>query len=85
MDHLVARLAAIGHPRRRAVAGAAGAAPAAPAPDPAPPADAAIAVLVREGEVWSVGWGGQETRLKHSRGLEILAQLVSNPGRPFHV
>ncbi len=41
--------------------------------------------LSREGEVWKVGWAGQETRLKHSRGLEILAQLVSNPGRAFHV
>jgi hypothetical protein len=48
-------------------------------------ADPGTVVLAREGEVWRVAWGGQETRLKHARGLEILAQLVENPDRPFHV
>jgi hypothetical protein len=41
--------------------------------------------LVRDGEIWSVGWDGQEIRLKHSRALEILAGLVEHPGREFHV
>jgi hypothetical protein len=49
--------------------------------------DAVVAapVMRREGEIWSVAWEGQQTRLKHSRAIELLAELVANPGREFHV
>ena len=83
MDHLLARIEA-GHPTRRppSTGSPAPPPPAAPAPPAAPPA---AITLVREGDIWSIAWGGEETRLKHARGLEILAQLVNNPGRSFHV
>jgi hypothetical protein len=42
-------------------------------------------VLSREGEVWAISWGGRQGRLKHSRGLEILEQLLRKPGQEFHV
>jgi hypothetical protein len=74
MDHLLARISEVPI--------------AAPAPisSPAPAASAPeLVTLVRDGEVWTVAWAGQQARLKHARGLEILALLVSNPGRPFHV
>jgi len=41
--------------------------------------------LVREGELWTVSHGGRHTRLKDSRGLQLLAQLVAAPGREVHV
>ncbi len=99
MEHLVARLtreADAAGPAPRSLPGppAAGAAADAiggsdpatrPTKAPAPPAAPGPVTLVRQGEVWSITWAGQETRLKHSRGLEILDQLVRHPGRAFHV
>ena len=41
--------------------------------------------LAREGEIWRLTWAGRDTRLKHARGLEILEQLLREPGREFHV
>ena len=41
--------------------------------------------LAREGEVWAVSWGGSVFRLQDSRGMQILAHLVSHPGQEFHV
>ncbi len=41
--------------------------------------------LVREGEYWSIACEGTVFRLRDSRGLQILARLVSAPDRPFHV
>ncbi|MFZ5892358.1 MAG: ATP-binding protein [Myxococcota bacterium] len=41
--------------------------------------------LIREGEVWTLTSAGRSLRLKHSRALEILKQLLDNPGREFHV
>jgi hypothetical protein len=79
MDHLLARLQPLPLTRRSPPTGS----PASPSiPAPPPPG---VVTLVREGDIWSVAWGGEETRLKHARGLEILAQLVNNPGRSFHV
>jgi hypothetical protein len=49
------------------------------------PAPAPALSLEREGELWRVAWGGKEARLKHSRSLELLQQLVESPGREFHV
>jgi hypothetical protein len=52
---------------------------AAPAPAPAP--DFA---LEREGELWAVRHGETTFRLRHSRGLEMLAALLAEPGRELH-
>jgi tetratricopeptide (TPR) repeat protein len=41
--------------------------------------------LQREGEYWSIACEGRVFRLRDSRGLQILARLVSAPDRPFHV
>lgn len=48
-----------------------------------PPATAPTAVLalVREGEYWTLTGLGGTVRLKHSRGLEMLARLLLEPGR----
>ena len=55
---------------------------------PPPPAAGAHAPLAfglqREGDVWKVQHGALEFRLKHSRGLAMLAQLVEQPGRELH-
>jgi tetratricopeptide (TPR) repeat protein len=53
---------------------------------PPPPAPTGVAFsLAREGEYWTVSAQGATCRLKGSRGLEMLAELVANPGREFHV
>jgi len=41
--------------------------------------------LSRDGDVWTVSSGGRVAHLKHARGLEILAELVAQPGREIHV
>jgi non-specific serine/threonine protein kinase len=40
--------------------------------------------LVKDGEVWTIR-ADTTFRLRDSRGLSILATLVHNPGRSFHV
>jgi hypothetical protein len=62
----------------------------APRTKPAPPPDASFAVarsqaptLVREGDVWSVRHGAATFRVRHVRGLEMLAILLARPERPF--
>jgi hypothetical protein len=74
MPHLMSRVA-----ESRAFAAPA---PVVPAPVLLPPPAFA---LVREGDVWAVTSGGRTTRHRHSRALEILEQLVREPGREFHV
>lgn len=39
----------------------------------------------REGEFWTLAFGGEVTRLKDSRGLGYMHTLVREPGREFHV
>jgi tetratricopeptide (TPR) repeat protein len=41
--------------------------------------------LRREGEYWTVVSGRRTQRLRDSRGLQVLAQLLANPGQEFHV
>jgi hypothetical protein len=61
-------------------------APVRPAPPQVRPVPTAIGFsLERDGEVWAVSWGGAVFRVQDSRGLQILAQLVSHPGQEFHV
>jgi len=40
-------------------------------------------VFRREGEYWSITFEGETLRLKDSKGLHYLAQLLANPGREF--
>ncbi len=41
--------------------------------------------FVLEGEYWSIRFDGGTYRFKDSKGMHILAHLVRNPGREFHV
>lgn len=42
-------------------------------------------LLTREGDVWRVEHGARLVRLKHSRGMLLLARLVEHPGQDVHV
>lgn len=42
-------------------------------------------VFTREGDYWMVSYAGKETRLKDSKGLRYLAQLLRAPGQEVHV
>ena len=58
----------------------------------APPPAAAVAapelprnLFRREGEYWTVAYDGAVVRLRDAKGLHHLAQLLTHPGREFHV
>ncbi|MCC6995151.1 MAG: AAA family ATPase [Deltaproteobacteria bacterium] len=74
---------------RAAETGPATASVAAPTPTPTPtPARLGVAptfAMCREGDYWTITCGPRTLRLKDSRGLQVLAQLVSNVGQEFHV
>jgi len=38
-------------------------------------------IFRREGEYWSIGFEGDEFRLRNSKGLQYLAELLARPGR----
>src|SRR5580704_10297031 len=42
-------------------------------------------VFRREGEYWTVGYGGNAFRLKDTRGLGYVAHLLRHPAAEFHV
>src|SRR5262245_51244674 len=55
------------------------------------PADPALDVrcaeqgfLRKEGEYWTIEYGGKALRLKDSKGLSYLARLLCSPGTDFH-
>jgi hypothetical protein len=48
-------------------------------------APAAPPALTREGELWSIVWAGETAKLKHSKGLVFLAELIRQAGRELHV
>jgi hypothetical protein len=53
---------------------------------PAPAAAAAAALsLTREGDVWRLEAGARSVRVRHSRGLELLARLIERAGEELHV
>ena len=83
MVHLQAAIARTGATLR------AQAKPPRPAPSLRQPLRCPLPIqLAREGQhgdIWLVAWGGRQSRLKHARGLEILEQLLREPGREFHV
>jgi hypothetical protein len=43
------------------------------------------AILRKEGEYWTVGYGRNSFRLKDTKGLGYLAHLLRHPGVEFHV
>jgi tetratricopeptide (TPR) repeat protein len=53
-------------------------------PVPAPILPEAL-TMVREGDVWRVERGARSVRVRHSRGLELLARLVERTGEEMHV
>src|ERR1700691_137548 len=42
-------------------------------------------IFTREGEYWTVGYGGKSFRLKDTKGLGYLAHLLRHPAAEFHV
>jgi predicted ATPase/class 3 adenylate cyclase len=44
-------------------------------------APTSVGRLVREGEVWAISFEGRTIRLRDSKGLRYLSELVSSPGR----
>lgn len=62
------------------------AAPACGAPPPPPPLPPRTITLRREGDVWAIGGGAGPTfRLRHSKGLGYLKELLIHPGQDLHV
>jgi tetratricopeptide (TPR) repeat protein len=67
---------------RRLEAGADAPRPAAPGPRL--DLSASVARLRREGDVWTIACGEELTRLKDTKGVSYLAELLRHPGREFH-
>jgi hypothetical protein len=40
--------------------------------------------FTREGEFWTLAFGEEEARLRHSKGMVYLATLLAHPGRELH-
>jgi hypothetical protein len=53
-------------------------------PLPAAPPPAPLR-MSREGDMWLVQHGGRSARVKHSRGIALLARLAERPGEDIHV
>jgi tetratricopeptide (TPR) repeat protein len=49
------------------------------------PARSSTNVFRREGEIWTVGFGGATSRLRGTKGLAYIAHLLQHPGRDVHV
>ena len=64
-------VAAAGHPCRGSARGAA--------------ADGPAMLFRREGDYWTVAFGGQVIRMHDAKGLGYLARLLRHPHREFHV
>jgi len=68
----------LGMPGLLARLGVASVVPSRPRPEPPLRFD-------REGAIWSVTFEGASYRFKDSKGMQIVAYLLRNPGREFHV
>lgn len=49
------------------------------------PAGAETNVFRRDGDVWTLAYGGQTVQLRHVKGLADLAELLGRPGHELHV
>jgi non-specific serine/threonine protein kinase len=65
------------------VIGGSGAAPVSPVRVPLT-RRATRCVFRREGEMWYIAYAGDSFRLKHSKGLAYLAELLAHPGGELH-
>jgi tetratricopeptide (TPR) repeat protein len=70
---------------RDAVLGARDGSDRPPVQVPATPAVPAARVFRRDGNVWTVAWDDSVIRLKDTRGLQYLGQLLARPGQEIHV
>src|SRR5271170_8057353 len=68
------------HETRSAGSGSAGVSKPAPNARSAP-----RGVFRKEGEYWTVSYGGKSFRLKDTKGLGYLAHLLRHPAVEFHV
>jgi hypothetical protein len=50
----------------------------------AEPADLSAASLSREGDTWSIAFGGRSVRLRDTKGMGYLASLLASPGVEHH-
>ena len=57
---------------------------AAPAPAIPAPSDGGSGTFRREGEYWLVSYGDDSFRLKDTKGLQFLAELLRAPNKEFH-
>jgi pimeloyl-ACP methyl ester carboxylesterase len=57
---------------------------AATAPSPSAPVQDAM-LFRREGDYWTVAFGGKVVRMRDAKGLGYLARLLRDPHREFHV
>jgi hypothetical protein len=80
LDGLAAEAGALAGGEAGDGAGVAAAARGIRAPDGAATA-AAAPEFRREGETWTVGWGGRSLRLRDVKGLRYLGQLLAQPGK----
>ncbi|MGK2926177.1 MAG: ATP-binding protein [Lysobacterales bacterium] len=55
------------------------------APQPVSPAAGPTLEMTAAGDFWQVRFADQQAAVKDSKGLQILARLLDNPGREFHV
>jgi tetratricopeptide (TPR) repeat protein len=58
--------------------------PAASEPTPSAGPAAGTAVLTREGEIWAFQFDGRTVRVRDSKGVQHLAELLSRPGVEVH-
>jgi predicted ATPase len=52
---------------------------------PEPPETITEGVFTREGDYWKISYAGEEMRLKDSKGLRYVSQLLRAPGQEMHV
>jgi tetratricopeptide (TPR) repeat protein len=52
--------------------------------EPTPATTAPGAVFRREGQFWTIAYGGRTARLRDLRGFRYIADLLGSPGRDFH-
>ena len=52
---------------------------------PGPPPAGGVEVFRREGDYWSVAFGGLTVRVRDLKGMRYLARLLADPGREHHV
>ena len=44
-----------------------------------------VGTFRREGDVWTLLWGEETVRLRHLKGLQLIAHLLERPGQAIHV